>query len=82
MTARLHYYVIRKRKNRTETALKAFESPIRCGSPVFGLGSGVGLAWNFNIRSLARSASYFPDQKRQTATATCDPWGDCKISDY
>ena len=29
-------------KNRIETALKAFESPIRCGSPVLGLGSGVG----------------------------------------
>jgi hypothetical protein len=46
-------------KNRTETALKAFESPIRCGSPVLGLGSGVDSVWmvKFHSHSWSGSAS-------------------------
>jgi|HubBroStandDraft_6_1064221.scaffolds.fasta_scaffold3240423_1 hypothetical protein len=39
-------------KNRIESALKAFESPIRCGSPVFWAGIRRRLVWSLKkIRS-------------------------------
>ena len=82
MTGRLRWCVNQK-KNRIETAHKTYASSFRCGSPILeGSESGVGHIWNWNFHyhSWPRSASFFfLSQKRQTATATCDPRGDLKI---
>jgi len=62
------------KKNRIGAALRASKSCCRCGSPGFGLGSGVGLSGVSRYIGPGKVRVLFVlRQKRQTATATVIP---------
>ena len=62
------------KKNRTGAALRTSQSCCRCGSPGFGLGSGVGLSGVSRYIGPGKVRVLFVlRQKRQTATAIVIP---------